>query len=244
MKTLWHIVSFMAVVHLLGLVMFAGWLWQSGRLSRARLEQLRATFGPTVAQELVDDEAAAEVAESEREAVAEAQRRENPALSAVEQIRLTGLAAEQADQTQRRLEDRRSQLVGEVLLAARQLELKRQALEAERRRYDQGIVDLEQRKNDAQFAKAVKLLETQPPKIAKARIAELMQAGEVDQAVAYLDAMNQRSASRILAAFKGPDEGRLATELLERLRTHGVRPPEAEAERGASSDAEPLARAP
>ena len=41
MKTLWNIVSFLAVVHLLALVMFVGWLWKSGRLDGARIDELR-----------------------------------------------------------------------------------------------------------------------------------------------------------------------------------------------------------
>ena len=38
MKTLWNIVSFMAVVHLLALLMFVGWLWRTERLDRGRVD--------------------------------------------------------------------------------------------------------------------------------------------------------------------------------------------------------------
>lgn len=238
MKTLWNVVSFLAVAHLLALAMFGGWLWQSGRLSRGRLDAVRRTFARPVA----DEEAAADAERTSREEIEPLQRR--PALPASEQIRLTGMASEQTRMSERRLADVRDRLAAEIERAGRRLELLERALEAERKRYDQGIDDLEQRKNDAQFAKAVKLLESQPPRIAKERLAELMRAGDADQAVAYLDAMNERAAGRILAEFKEPGEGRLATELLERLRTRGVRPTEEGAAGGEPGDAQPVARAP
>ena len=39
----------------------------------------------------------------------------------------------------------------------------------------------------------------------------------------YLDAMNQRAAGKVLAEFKTDQENKLATELLERIRTLGLR---------------------
>jgi hypothetical protein len=243
MRTFWNVVSFLAVAHLLAVAMFVGWLWQSGRLNRERIDGVRATFSRTIEQELADEKTAAQEAEREHLAEVEEMKRRRPALPANEQIRLTGMAEEQTEHTERRMADLRDLLAGEIERNRRQLELLNQALETERKRYDQGIDDLEQRKNDAQFIKAVKLLESQPPKIAKERIVELVQSGELDRAVAYLDAMTPRAASRILSEFKEPDEGKMATELLERLRTHGVRPPSGTAE-GQPSDAQPLARAP
>ena len=46
--------------------------------------------------------------------------------------------------------------------------------------------------------------------------------GQLQQAVAYLDAMKPRAASKILKEFKSPSEIVLATELLEKLRTFGL----------------------
>ena len=48
MKTLWNIVSFLAVVHLLAVVMFVGWLWKSGRLDEARVGELREMLAMTI----------------------------------------------------------------------------------------------------------------------------------------------------------------------------------------------------
>ena len=41
MKTAWNIVSFLAVVHLLALLMFAGWLWQTDRLDGGRITAIQ-----------------------------------------------------------------------------------------------------------------------------------------------------------------------------------------------------------
>ena len=56
---------------------------------------------------------------------------------------------------------------------------------------------------------------------AKGKLIELVNTGRKDQAVAYLDAMNLRNAGKVLAEFKTAEENKLATELLERIRTLG-----------------------
>ena len=48
MKTIWSIVSFLAVVHLLALATFAVWLWHSDRLDGARVQQVRELFSMTI----------------------------------------------------------------------------------------------------------------------------------------------------------------------------------------------------
>lgn len=73
-------------------------------------------------------------------------------------------------------------------------------------------------KTDEQFRKAVKLLENVPAKQAKEWILELVRSGEPDQAVSYLDAMSSFKATGLLKAFKGEEEQKVATDLLERLR--------------------------
>ncbi len=50
---------------------------------------------------------------------------------------------------------------------------------------------------------------------------ELVGTGKMDQAVAYINAMDDRKRGKLLGAFKTPVEQKLATELLEQLRTFG-----------------------
>lgn len=79
-----------------------------------------------------------------------------------------------------------------------------------------------QKRGDEQFLRAVKQLEQVPAKQAKKILETLVAGKNVDQAVAYLDAMNPRAAAKVLREFKTDAEIPLATELLERLRTRGV----------------------
>ena len=48
MKTIWSIVSFLAVVNLLALTTFAVWLWHSDRLDGERVQQVRELFSMTI----------------------------------------------------------------------------------------------------------------------------------------------------------------------------------------------------
>src|SRR5262245_29791074 len=57
MKTIWMIISTMALANLLAVAGFVGWLGATGRLSRERIERVRLILAPTLA-----DEAAAEAA--------------------------------------------------------------------------------------------------------------------------------------------------------------------------------------
>jgi hypothetical protein len=50
----------------------------------------------------------------------------------------------------------------------------------------------------------------------------LIAEGNLQQAVAYLDAMNSRIAAKIIGEFKTAPETELAKDLLEELRTFGV----------------------
>jgi hypothetical protein len=51
--------------------------------------------------------------------------------------------------------------------------------------------------------------------------AQLIQQGEIDQVVAYLNAMQERTRTRIIDEFLTDQPG-VATDLLERLRMRGI----------------------
>ncbi len=223
MKTIWSVASFLAVVHLLSIALFAGWLWQTKRLSRERLDDVRSIFAMSVpAQEAAWADADRD-AEARRQEQQLRERRQKPPLSSAAQI---GLLSEGQEQTQlwiEGLENPKKQLRQQIALSAEQLEQERLAFEAKRRRWEKRVEAEDKLRSDAQFQKAIKLLETLPPKQAKAKIVELVKTGRTPQAVAYLDAMSPRAASKVLSEFKTDQENRLATELLERLRTFGTR---------------------
>ena len=76
--------SFLAVVHLLALLMFAGWLWHTDRLDGQRLGQLRSLFAPTIAEAQTAAEQASLDAEARRQQQEEQVRRQDPPLPAAE----------------------------------------------------------------------------------------------------------------------------------------------------------------
>lgn len=222
MRTAWNVFSFLAVVHLLAIAMFIGWLWQTDRLDSARLRDAQAMFAMTVPQAQAAAELAAQEAEDQRQQQELQFRRDHPALSSRARLQLIAETQQETDRSMRRLDDVKTQLVQQLALAAQQADELQAQAEAERRSWLQSIEAERKRRADTQFTKAVKLLEALPPKLAKTKIVELVDSGKISQAVAYLNEMNQRAAGKLLAQFKTDEENRLATELLERLRTFGL----------------------
>ena len=243
MKTLWNIVSFLAVVHLLALVMFVAWLWRTDRLDGRRIHRLREMLVMTIPE--ADAVAAREARDA---ALLEKQRatavlRQNPGLPSAERVRNI-TSTRQADQrSSRRVDDVKAQLSRQLAQDGAQIQEQRLALETDRRTLDGGVADGQQRRRGIQFTKVVKLLESQTPKQAKNYVIELVRTGEKDQAVAYLDAMNGRARGKVFGEFKTDAETALATELLELIRTLGQPDGQAGAEMD-SSDADGSANTP
>jgi hypothetical protein len=221
-KTLWNAVSFIAVVNLLAMLMFVAWLWQSQRIDAARIEQLRELFARTTPE--IEQETAAKAAERAA-ALAQAEidaRERRPVITSAAQIAALSSVQEQEAQAARRLGDEQRQLL--ALLETRRAELEQGIAQFEtgKQAWDAQVKRQQQRRTDEQFLKAVEQYESVPPKLAKQMIQQLVRDQDVEQAVAYLDAMDARAAKKILSEFKTAEEIDLATELLERLRTLGT----------------------
>lgn len=237
MKTIWNAISFLAAVNLLALALFAGWLWQTGRLNRDRIDAARALFSPTIDETAAGEKRLAEAEALARRERAEQARRDNPPLPSAARVELLAQVQEEGERSARRLEEVQRQLLGQLDVADEAIEAQRAALEAQRERWRVSVETAQQRKTDEQFRKAVTLLEALPPKQAKKEIIDLVGTNRVDQAVAYLDAMSARARGKLMAEFKSDQEVRLATELLERLRTFGLPEGETDAAK-ASTDAD------
>ncbi len=221
MKTMWNIVSFLAVVHLLALVMFVGWLWKSGRLDGARVTELREMLAVTIPEaEAAAARAAGEAALRQQEMAAE-DLRQNPGLPSGDRVRTITDARQSEQRAVRRISDVKAELARQMAQDQARIDEQREALESERRAIDDGTAGEREQKRADQLKKAVKMLESLPPKQLKLHIIELVNSGSKDQAVIYLDAMNRRIAGKLLAEFKTDQEVKLAKELLERVRTLG-----------------------
>lgn len=222
MKAAWNAVSFLAVAHLLALLMFVGWLWQSGRLSQERVNTVRELFALTIDEA----EQAAIAADAEAQLqwdaeMAEARRLQPPMPSEVH-IQQINRFEEIEHRTRRRIEHEKAMLREQVATAQARLDEREARLQRERQQWLEMIDAEQQRRSDEQFVKTVQQYEAVRPRQGKEMLTELIAMGHMDQAVAYLNAMNTRAASRILGEFKTEAEIRLATELLEQLRTFGV----------------------
>lgn len=222
MKTLWNVISFLAVVHLLALAIFIAWLWNSKRLSLERVHDVREMFTVTVADAKAATAKAAAEAQAEHDKKIQQEKDAHPPLDSAMQIQSVSLIQQQEEQSRRRLEDEKKTLAQQLAAATGQLDQKRADLDRQRVAWENLVRDDRQRKQDGQFLQTVKQYEQVSPKQGKKMIVELVNQKQIDQAVAYLDAMNARAASKILKEFKTDPEITLATELLEKLRTFGV----------------------
>ncbi len=206
MKTLWNLISIIAVVNLLAVLSTAGWLVASGRLDRERWLEVREL--------LAQRDGAPPAAEAD----APAEEESGDVVATTARIDARQRLAQQTSMSLRRLLDEKDQLDRVLEERRQQLEASKAAFEAERKQWDEATAQLRSARTDEQFKKTVKLLESVPPKQAKEMILALVAESKTDQAVGYIDAMSPYKASGVLKAFKGEDENKVATDLLERLR--------------------------
>lgn len=219
MRTLWTVVSTMAVANLLALGAFAVWLRVSDRLDTERLERVRQVFAETRAEQEARE--AADQAEAARQdALIEAERdRLRPPLTAEERLGLSGEVGAVNEQTverlrrevedlKRTLQRERAELDGQWA----ELRAEREGFEAMRRR----IAEIE---GGDQFKKATNLYQSLKPVQTRDAFQALIDQGEIEQVVSYLNAMQERPAAKVLAEFEDPA---VAADLLERLRTRGI----------------------
>ena len=221
MKTVWNILSFLAVVHLLALAMFVAWLWHSDRLDGDRVQQVREMFSMTIPNARIAAKQAQVRTEAELEQRRDQAFGEDPPFSSAATIEIGSQVTRHTDQEIRRLEDSKKRQLAQLAEAQRVSEEREAESKARVEAWEKAVAADKKRQEDEQFAKAVKLLESQQPKQGKTIIVELVGTGKMDQAVAYINAMDDRKRGKLLGAFKTPVEQKLATELLEQLRTFG-----------------------
>lgn len=222
MKTAWNIISFLAVTHVLALALFAMWLWQSDRLDADRMQMLRETFSETVTRAELAAHEQQQQLEHEREEEEHEQRLQQSPMSAGELLHRIDQLEELERRTMRRIEDARRFHNEQFAQAMQEIEQRREELEAERAAWEESVAAAQARLEDEQFTKTVQQYESVQPRQGKNMMMELIADGDMEQAVAYLDAMNPRAASKILGEFRTDAEIQLATELLEELRRFGL----------------------
>ncbi|RMH11102.1 MAG: hypothetical protein D6695_09960 [Planctomycetota bacterium] len=222
MKRIGTIISVLAIANVLAFGGFVGWLGQTGRLSMERLAAVREIFRETVAMEKARLEAQAKQEQAEKEA-AKAEP-SGPARTSSELVAMrlnaTDVDMQRIERLRREVEDLQRKLRrDQAMLDERAAEFaqERDAFNAMRER-------LKQIEGADQFRKSVELLETIKSADAKQMLDELLQQGSQEQVVSYLNAMDGRASSKIIAEFVKDGQSDVAAQLLEALRTRGLEP--------------------
>lgn len=222
MRTAWNMASFLAVIHLLALIAFVGWLWQSGRLSSDRVQRVRAMLAMTITEENDQMLQAAASAEQVRLDAVAAGRREHPPLPAAAHNEAVNSLREQQQRTIDRLDDEKNLLLAQLDRVSGEYKSAQANFLEQQRSWYASVESERKRKEDEQFKQALKLYESIPAKQARDMLLKLVEDGDTNQAVAYLDSMNTRAAAKILREFKSEPQTQLAKDLLEELRLFGV----------------------
>jgi hypothetical protein len=223
LRSLWIILSTLAVANLFALAGFVAWLAAGDRLSRERVESVRAVFASTVSDEQarLRRERAAE--EAARAAAEEAARIGAPPLTADRKLEQDAARDEAASQQARRVQRETSDLINTLMQERAELDRQREIFQREVDAFNRMRAAIAQQEGSEQFQKAVALYQLVKPAEARAMMQSLIRKGETDQVVSYLDAIQPRTASRIITEFQNEDPD-LAADLLERLRVRGTTP--------------------
>ena len=123
-----------------------------------------------------------------------------------------------------RLKREREDILRQIAAAKALVETQRQAIEAREEAFEQRVAEYAEQREDEDFKQSVRMLEQLKPKQAKEMFQDLLAMGDMETAVAYLSAMNQRKAGAVLREFKAEHEIGQARMLIEALRDQGLLP--------------------
>lgn len=237
MKTVWNIISVIAVANLLALAGVLLWLKSSDRLDTDRARAVREMFSTTVTADKAKAEAAAKEAEAAK-ALAEAEAKASKApLTASEKLQsrveLTELDEQRMQRIRREVEDLRTALARE----REELDKRWTQLESDRKAFEQLVADSTNGVSDEQFRKSLDVLQGLKAPAAKQLLVQMLnepgaaaaggpagaqgvREGRMKRVTEYLNAMDERARGKIMAEFT-KDDPALAAELLDALRRHG-----------------------
>lgn len=219
MKGLWIIISTIALANFLAMAGLIGWLQMTDRLDATRINEVRALFAETLTDK---QNTAAALKAAEEEAAkkeAEAIRAGTPPLSAAEAMVSERVQGEQQRQHVERLRREVEDLQRSLARERDELDEEWKRLRAEQDAFQVMRQRLAELEGSEQFERALRLYESLKPDQTQALLQQLIDEGNIEQVVSYLDAMQTRTASKVLAEFKDPA---VAAGLLERLRTRGL----------------------
>src|SRR5262245_38091422 len=220
MKAIWMVITTLALANLLAMGGFVGWLGMSGRLNKERVQAVRAIFVPTITQETATRAETEHKAAEDRTAAAAAAKLATPPVGAGERIQQQQSDAEVKLQTKQRLEGDLKSLQTFLVRENDRLQQWEKDLQKRQTAFEAEQKKVLQTQGSDQFKKALATLGGVKPKEAQSILAELLAQNKQDEVISYLNAMDERARSKVLAEFNKADP-RVAADLLERLRTRG-----------------------
>ncbi|MBC24543.1 MAG: hypothetical protein CMJ32_11615 [Phycisphaerae bacterium] len=223
MRTTVTILICLAMINLLAILLTVGGLIATERLDMDRVDRITSILSVTIPDEkrqLMEQEQQEEIA---RQDLLAGSMYEMIPVSSLDGIHAVDRHYEQIQLMQRQLHRERRAHSSQLQMQQQLLEQQKADFQKERQAWADAVRNQRQAMADQQFIKSMRLIEAMPPKQARAWLVELVQQDRMQEAVEYLDAMNRRSAAKILEEFDSPDQVELATELLMELRRLGFK---------------------
>ena len=218
LKALFLAISTLAIAHFIALIGFAAWLHQGDRLNMARINEIREIFSQTITAEQAQIAKQARAASDAQEAAEAAALEANPPVPAANKMSLIGDLDDLNLVTVERLRKESEDLRNTIAREREEIEAARTALAEEKAEFLRLREQIKADEGSAQFKKALQRYEGLKPDAARAVFQTLIDQGQTDQVVSYLNMMQPRTSSKIIAKF--PPE--VAADLLERIRRRGV----------------------
>lgn len=214
MKRVWDVIVLTLAVNFLVLAGLIAWLCESGRLDRERVAKIKAVLFPApvaLPPATQPSEASATTQPTLRLEQLLASHSNMTAGQQVDFIRQT------FESQMAQLERREQELAGlktQVDLANEKLATDRTALDAERKQLTDEQQQARRLAADQGFQDSLNLYNSMPPRQVKAVFLTL---GD-DAVMQYLQAMQPRTAGKVIKEFKAPDEIDRIQRILEKMR--------------------------
>lgn len=174
MKTIWTVLSVLAVANLLAVTAFVGWLRSSERLDMERVRQVRELLQPTI----TEVKAKAELARAEQVAQKKKQEEEAKAarapLTASEQLEARLEANELDRQRVKSLKTEVESLRRSLRDAQEQIRREREELARKKDEYDRLVASQQTLTGSEQFKKTLAVLESFKPSDARVALMQIM----------------------------------------------------------------------
>lgn len=233
MKGVMKIISTLAIANLMAFAGFVGWLAQSGRLNGERMYAIRSLLSKTVAEETAEKEAAEKALKDAEIAAKNGMKDGVLPVRADVKIAEARQGAEIEHQNKLRLESELKSLQEFLTRENERLTKLEADLATREKEFAAERKKVQEIEGTEQFKKALATLSGLKAKEAQTVLNELLTTMKHDEVVAYLNSMEERQRSKVLAEFNKVDP-KMAADLLERLKGYGVGVKEGEAAANAS----------